>query len=277
MAAAAIQDERLPGGRKVVPMALSNHDQAQIRGYLLGKLNEAEQERIEDRLMVEDELSDELEASKDDLVEEYCAGELNQADRRWFEEHFLATPEGQQRHLFVLTMDCLQETRVPVRAEPKVDVDPRPSFLQRLAILFKTQKWAMGTVASLVLLVGAVFVITSRRPGSEGQTFSATLASPNLTRGAEAPVPTRVNLPPNTAVLKLRLQFSKPAAVGTRYKAELDDRVNRKPIDIVASDSESVTVVIPTTMISPGQYAVKLLITFPDGNEQERSYRFTID
>ena len=72
-------------------MALNNHDQAQIREYLLGKLTEAEQEKIEERLMLEDEFFDEFEVSKDELVEEYCAGELGQAERKWFEEHQVKT------------------------------------------------------------------------------------------------------------------------------------------------------------------------------------------
>ena len=42
-------------------MALSDHDQVQIREYLLGKLTDDEQEKIEERLMVEDDLFEELE------------------------------------------------------------------------------------------------------------------------------------------------------------------------------------------------------------------------
>ena len=76
--------------RKVhrVLMALSNHDQAQIREYLLGKLGETEQQKIEERLIMEDELFDEFEISKDELIEEFCSGELNQDERQWFELHF---------------------------------------------------------------------------------------------------------------------------------------------------------------------------------------------
>lgn len=259
-------------------MALSNHDQARIREYLLGKLDEAEQEQIEERLMVEDELFQELEASKDELVEEYCAGELDQAERRWFEEHFLASREGQERRAFVLAMDCLQKPRPATIGETNRERDiKRVTPFQRFKALFKSQQWAMATVAAVVLVVGMVFLVTRLRSRGEGQTFAATITSHDLTRGEQAPLPTRINLPPNTSVLRLRLQFTKPAAAGTRYQAELDDRVNRKPIDIVESDPESVTVALPAAMIPRGQYAVKLSIVTVDGNEQQRSYRFTIE
>ena len=57
-------------------MALNDQDQARIRDYLLGHLSDEEQEKIETRLMTEDDLFEELEISKTELVEEYRAGEL---------------------------------------------------------------------------------------------------------------------------------------------------------------------------------------------------------
>src|SRR5690349_17583694 len=123
-------------------MALNNH-QARLREYLLGKLGEAEQEKIEERLMVEDELFDEFEASKDDLVEEYCADELDTTERQFFEEHFLRSVEGQQRYKFVQAMNGLQQRQlaaigVGTRA-PVLPVERRPSLFQKLENLFANQ------------------------------------------------------------------------------------------------------------------------------------------
>ena len=50
-------------------MALTNHDQAKIRQYLLGHLSDEEQQEIEGRLMTEDDLFEELEISKGELIE----------------------------------------------------------------------------------------------------------------------------------------------------------------------------------------------------------------
>ena len=66
-------------------MALNNNDQARIREYLLGRLSDEEQEKIEEQLMVNDDLFEELEISKCELIEEYSAGELSQTDRESLE------------------------------------------------------------------------------------------------------------------------------------------------------------------------------------------------
>ena len=264
-------------------MALNHNDQGQLREYLLGKLSDAEQEKIEERLMVEDQLFDEFEASKDELVEEYCAGELAPTERQFFEEHFLRSIEGQQRHAFVLAMDCLQarqpvtideSQRVPLPVDPP---DPLPGIVERLKALFKNQPWAVTTAAAMVLIVAALIIYNQSRHRPAGQTFATTLQSYSLSRGVEGEGPTKITLPSDTAFLKLRLKLPKPAVSGTRYQAVLDDRVNKKAIDVVDSDSESATVVIPADLIPNGQYAVKLSITNPDGSEQEPSYRFNIE
>ena len=55
--------------------------------------------------MLEDDLLEELEISKGELVEEYCAAELSREEHQWFEQHYLASPEGRQRYALALTLD----------------------------------------------------------------------------------------------------------------------------------------------------------------------------
>jgi hypothetical protein len=258
-------------------MALNNHDQAQIREYLLGKLTEAEQEKIEERLMLEDELFDEFELSKDELVEEYCTGELGQAERKWFEEHFLASAEGRQRRAFAVAMDCLrQPVAVEQTERPELHIERRVTLFERVAAFVKTQPWAVATATAVVVLAVVLggMRLTSR---GGGQTFNATLTTAALKRGGEGPLPDKLHLPPNTSKLQLRLELPKPASAGTRYQAELDDRVKTKPVEIVRSDPQSVTVMIPTELIPRGEYSLQLTPTTPDGTEQHLSYLFNID
>ena len=160
---------------------------------------------------------------------------------------------------------------------PVPQADPPPPLFARLKTFFRTQPSALATVTSLVLVVAVLFAVTRLRSRPAGQTIATTLESYGLNRSQEGVQPTRIKLEPNTAFLKLRLQLSKPVASGTRYKAELDDRLNTKPIEVVESDSDSATVLIPADLVSRGQYAVKLSITNPDGSEQLRSYRFVVD
>lgn len=259
-------------------MALNNHDQAQIRQYLLGKLTEAEQEKIEERLMLDDELFGEFEVSKDELVEEYCAGELGQAERHWFEQHFLASEEGRQRRAFTVAMDCLRQPEAIEEPEPQPDLHDKPSgtIFERLAAFFKMQPWAIATVAAVVVLA-VVFGSMRFMSRDGGQTFNATLTPSALSRGGEGPLPEKLQLPPHTGKLQLRLQLPKPAVPGTHFTAEFDDRLTRKPVDIVASDSQSVTVVIPTELTPRGEYKIQLTATTPDGSTQDLSYLFNVN
>jgi len=259
-------------------MALNNHDQAQIREYLLGNLSEAEQEKIEERLMLEDGLFDEFEVSKDELVEEYRAGELGQAERTWFEEHFLASAEGRQRRAFAVAMDCLRQPAhiEQTKPQPELHDEPRRTIFERLAAFVKRQPWAVATVTAVIVLA-VVFggMRFSSRGG--GQTFNATLTTSALKRGGEGPLPDKLHLPPHTNKLQLGLELPKPAAAGTRYRAELDDRVKTKPVELVSSDPQSVTVLIPAELIPRGEYSIQLTITPPDGSTQELSYLFNIE
>jgi hypothetical protein len=265
-------------------MALNNGDQVQLRDYLLGRLSGDEQQKIEERLMVEDELFDEFEASKDELVEEYHAGELAQNERQWLEENFLATSEGRERYAFTLAMECLQqrpdplpdppEPVVPTNPRPWIPPDPQPAFLGPIQAFARTQPWAFAAT-SLVLVLLVVFALKIIVPHRERPVFSATLESGLVVRGEGAPTP-NLTLPPNIGKLKLRLKLPKTPAPNTRYKAELDDRVNTKTVEIVESDPEAVTVIVPAELVTHGLYQLTLNTTKPDGTEEGLSFPFNV-
>ena len=257
-------------------MALNNHDQAQIRQYLLGKLDDAEQEKIEARLMLEDELFDEFEASKDDLVEQYCAGDLDRTEREWFASHYLASAEGRERHAFALTMDHMRRRQAQPAPRTVVTV-ARPTFFEWLRYFANARPWAFGTAASVVIVLLVGFIAIRLIPQSQGQVFEATLTSAAIKRGGEGPPRPIIQVPANTAQLRLRLQLPKPAPAGMRYTAELDDRVNTSSVAVAASDAESVTVLIPRKQIPRGSYAVELTTTSPSGNVQQLSYAFDVE
>jgi len=91
-------------------MALSAHDQSRIREYLLGHLSHEEQEHLEERLIVDDDLSEELEISQGELIEEYRAGELTEKERQWFESNYLASREGRERYILALALGRVSTT-----------------------------------------------------------------------------------------------------------------------------------------------------------------------
>jgi hypothetical protein len=245
-------------------MALNN-DQTQIRDYLLGKLSPEQQEKIEERLMVEDDLFDEFEVSKDELVENYCAGDLNDDEQHWFGSHYLASNEGRKRHALALAMECLQQpVPVPVR-----QVKQRPAFLESVQTFLRARPWAVATAASvaLVVLVAILIFPPNRQPGTE-ITIERTLASNVLVRGDGGPLPTKIQLPANTAQVKLRLLLPQGAAKAARYRAVLDDRTNTIPVEVTDVGGEAVTVVIPRQKLPRGEYSLQLFAINAGGGER---------
>jgi hypothetical protein len=247
-------------------MALSNHDEANIRDYLLGKLGDEDQQKIEERLMAEDELFEEFEMSKDELVEEYVAGELPQKEHEWFRTHFLASPEGRQRQAFVLAMEKLQD--------PAPRVVRKQSWWERFRSLLKNRSWTVGLAATAT----AAIILWIAIPGPK-ETFSGpTLPGTLLTR-SEGTQPARVKVPSTAAKLRLRLAIPSNSIPATRYRAELDDRLNVKAVDVVDQNAEGVLVEIPTDLVPPGEYSLQLIAIKADGSEEKlpRYYQFNVE
>jgi DNA-binding cell septation regulator SpoVG len=247
-------------------MALTNNDQTSIREFLLGKLGEDEQQRIEQRLMVEDDLFEEFEISKGELVEEYCANELTREEHQWFERNFLASPEGKERYALAVALGRLQ--REP--SEP-----PRPlTLLERLKDLFKHPAViATAGAAAVVVIVAAVFL---SRPA--GQTVvGPTLASTMINR-EQGILPTKVIIPSNASELKLRLSLPPDASASANYRAELDNKTEIKPVRVVERDREGVWVSIPVSQLPRGEYSLKLA-AIVDGTEREipGDYLFNVE
>ncbi len=241
-------------------MALINHDQAKIRQYLLGHLSDEEQQKLEERLMVEDNLFEELEITKGELIEEYCSEDLTQNEREWFERHYLASPEGRQRHTFTLALNCLKRP---------VPVPERLTFSERLAAFFQKWRWAVAVAAPAALVVAiALGVQVSRRSQQSPTSYAFSL---NSTVSQRSPSDARYqNVPLNSEIGELRITLRLPAGVkgGTDYRVELDDRHEIKTLNATSHDASSVLVVIPTSQLPEGLYALRLYASKNDGTEQ---------
>lgn len=252
-------------------MALNNDDQAQMREYLLGKLSDEEQQKIEERLMVEDELLDEFEASKDEVIEDYHAGELTQNERHWLEAHFLASPEGRERYLFALTKDRFYH--------PAPDPRPRAGWFERVRSSVNVPPWMWATAgsAAIVILIGVVFIPKLISTG-RGEVFNGPALVGSLSSRGEGPPVDKIKLPQNAARLKLRLLLPKSSAAAIGYKAELDNKTNTSPVEVEAFDNESVSVTIPRNLLPPGEYLIQLSATDANGTSRTipREYLFNI-
>ena len=249
-------------------MALSNNDLGKIRDYLLGRLSEEEQEKIEERLMVEDDFFEELEISKGELIEEYHAGELSQDEHQWFQRHYLATPEGKRRHIFTLAMDSF-ERPIPVPA-------PNPTLLERLRSLFEIRQLKpIAASAALALMAGVALLIYISRPSPYEY---VELTNNVADRSSTANQYRKINLSPDAYGLRISLKLPETATPGARYRAEFDNRTDVEKISPASQDANAVVVEIPAGKLPAGLYALRLYEIKADGTEQRvpGEYRFEI-
>lgn len=85
-------------------MSQEAQDEGRLRRYLLGELNEKEQQVLEEQLMTHDELIDLVSVVEDDLVEDYLDDALAVEERARFEGFFLSTPDRRRKLSFAMTL-----------------------------------------------------------------------------------------------------------------------------------------------------------------------------
>jgi hypothetical protein len=66
-----------------------------VTAYLLGRLGQDEQERIEERFLVDQDFFEEAQILEDEIIDDYLSGTLS--DREGFIRCFLSTPRRRQK------------------------------------------------------------------------------------------------------------------------------------------------------------------------------------
>ena len=170
-------------------MGLPPDNENTLRRFLLGTLPAAEREAIEDRFMVESDLFDALNASEEDLLEEYARGELSPPERQQIERRLLLVPRNRERVRLLSNMHAAferaQATPAPVPAHQKKD----RSFFRLPAL-----RYALAA-ACLVLMCGIVWRLLP------GRTREDSLQANNTPRSDTAqPTPPHVPAPANPAL-----------------------------------------------------------------------------
>jgi hypothetical protein len=248
-------------------MALSAHDQSSIREYLLGHLSNEEQEHLEERLIVDDDLCEELEISKGEIIEEYRAGELPEKDRQWLESNYLRSREGRERYSLAVAISCLNNRTA----------QPRDTWFVRLRNFLTLHPWAVATATAAVLIVVLAGIWFSRsRPGTV-VTFALTSTVTRRGQNNSEIYKLKHNRDADELRVSLALPNSTPA--GARYRAELDNGHNTKAAKVIGQEGNSIVVSMTASDVPIGYYALRLFATPPGGSEQELpgDYRFIVE
>jgi hypothetical protein len=244
-----------------------------VKEYLLGTLPAEGRQDIEQSLMTDHELYEYLEAAEDDLIDDYLSGTLSAAEKTNFEKHFLVTPE---RHQSLRFARILRRYSAESPAPEKI---AKPSFLAGFWSGERMGLRAAVAFAVILIIAGGVWIF--RNDITPPRTY-ATLQlnwSVTSTRG-DGPALGTVKIPPGTDDLKITLTLPPGLNSAAQYRAKLNTSEGEsKSFEVTSPTAQSLEVVIPTSQLPRGPYALNLYSVNPDGSEQRvsGSYFFTVE
>jgi hypothetical protein len=247
---------------------IEKDDQETARKYLLGQLADEQQQNFEERLLAEDELVQQLDVTSEELVDEYLAEELTPTESEWFQQHFLASPEGKRSQKFGAALQQYISSHPPEQ-QKRTWAERLREFWKRPAALRSVAAFAM-----VVVVVGLFWISRSTGP----QSFDTlTLLNSSSTRSGSPEFP-RKKLKEDA--LRITLMLQEPAAPEVRYRAQLMDGSSQtRTLEPLGQDARSVTVEVPASWLVGGHYALTLSTINSDNTSQRipGTYQFIIE
>jgi hypothetical protein len=188
-----------------------------MRAFLLGRMSEEEQERVEARVFGSDAAQEELLAFEEDLIDEYVGGGLSGPDRARFESYFLSSGR--------------RERKVAVARAFAAGVAAEREPSKRAWLTSRCVQLPLAAAAGLAIVVAGWLALGRERPlvtpeDVQPQATRERVAVPDAVAPPSAPastrvfsmqlVPgasrdvsggTRVVVPPDTDALRVELRF----------------------------------------------------------------------
>jgi hypothetical protein len=171
----------------------------QLRAYLLGQLSEGDAERLEARLLDDQETFEALEGVEDDLFDDFARGRLDAAERAKFLERYAGQPAR------------VRFARALAERSARASV-----------VSFPRRQWLpLAAAAALAIAAGGVLMRPERAP----QPLPSAAPPPpsavlRLGTSRSAGAASDLSLPPDAPTLELRVRLD-PADRFDRYSMEL--------------------------------------------------------
>lgn len=194
-------------------------DDELLRSYLLGELPEEEADRLEQRLLAEDELFELSEAVEADLLAASARGELAPAEKERVQQRLASSPRGRERLALARALNTLagssERAAAPVVPFPQRAAAPaRPAF-----------RWA-ALAAALLAAAGLSWYALERPHGGEAPPWVAQeRPAPASPRAPEAPPQAQAQAPapkpePVKAVFQLALISLRGAEAAQKLRVQ---------------------------------------------------------
>ena len=197
-----------------------------LREYLLGRLDPARRQWLEQELLADGKLARQLEEAQDHLIDDYVFNVLSEAERESFECHFLMTPERLNKLRISQALgDYVRRHPRPARGPSRWRNLLRPFSPGGLAVVAPAAVLALCVVAVLFLwlfdwrhLLGGADLAHSRQimqagveranreqPSGDALHTATLLLRPGLERDEGGP-PRRAVIAAGTSILRIELE-----------------------------------------------------------------------
>jgi hypothetical protein len=249
---------------------MSTLSDEQLRQFLMRGVPPELATEIEDAVLLEDGLAERLREQEFDLLDDYAAGRLNDADRGAVERHLLNSRAGAHSLRVARLLPC-------ARAAPTAT--PAPAVSARAAPSRARRRIAWAPIAALACAAAlvAVFVVPDRpttAPPHKAVSTSPPLVTSTATaaalpilslladvdRGASA---TELHWPPGFEAVRLQVELPDAPSPGS-YWMTVDDAAGRRlfqsgPLSAQAAGRlRYVEAVVPTAALGPGVRRIAL-------------------
>ena len=228
---------------------ISKDEENEIRRYLFGQLPEADEERLEIRLLSEPSFVEEFDTVVDEVADQYVRNELQGSEREGFQKSYLSTEQGRQKLRFtseLLERAANREAPVPVI---------QPGFFDRLRAFWRVHSLRLAATAAAVVII-AIGLILIWPPGSTNYAM-VRLSISNANRG-EGPAPQKVKLESGVPGVEVNLVIPEQAKGAEAYSLKLVVDGTPHDLQIDKRADQTLTVKIPASSLTRGQYAIQL-------------------
>jgi hypothetical protein len=256
-----------------------NEDKNEIRLYLLGQLEEADEERLELRLLTDPAFGEEFDTIVDEITDQYVGKELEGEEQKRVEQYFLKSAERQTKAQFA--GELLQRAALERGGRSAaVAVASEPGIFERLRAFWREQAFSVRivtTIAAIVIVVGVAFLIRSRNPASGTYaTINLQISASDRAAGSE----TKPVQLAGHAGIRIELTLPQQIPQAQDYRVELlEEQQRSRNLPIAERTAQSLIVTIPANAISRGSYIIHLHAVNPDGSEKRihGGYFFSVE
>jgi hypothetical protein len=244
-------------------------------------MGEADEERLELRLLTDASFIEEFDTIVDEIIDQYVEGGFEGEEKKLVEEYFLRAPErlNKLNFAFELLHHASLERSDPTRNIQPI-IRPEPGIFERARLFWRSQSFSLRLASTIatVAIIGVVLsqIIPFRSP-TPGTYASITLTISNSERAVGAETKS-VRMEPGNAGIRIELTLPNSIPEAKSYRVEmLNPEGSPRALPITEQHAQSLIVEVPEP--APGSYIIHLYAVNEDGTEKRiyGSYFFAVE